>query len=193
MKTVYLAIIALAFCGASCVSNHSESANLLANGSFEQAVMPPQWHFVTADQYDQDGLIMCASTGHAHRVEDKTVAADGTCYLAFRGRGPCALDSAPIAYHGELISVSGQCAGVDQRTLIGKPAGLIELLGFDNTGKIIEYHAVWGQPDGDTAWQSFTYQYTMPGGVTQIALRLRTAMSAFGEFRVDNLKLTLTK
>ncbi len=191
MKIVYFAIIALAFCGVSCVNNRAASANLLQNGSFEQAVMPPQWRFATADQFDQDGLILCSSTGHAHRVEDKNVAPDGNCYLAFRGIGPCALDSALIEYHGERISVSGMCSGRDQRTVIGKHAGIIELLGFDNTGKIIEYYTVWEQPDGNSDWQAFTHQHTMPQCVTHIALRIRTAMTAFGEFRIDALKLTL--
>ena len=71
------------FCDASNSEPGDGSGNLLRNGSFEAAVMPPEWIFVADDGVDAAGLRYISSTSHIHREQEN--AADGTYALFSAG------------------------------------------------------------------------------------------------------------
>ncbi len=183
-------IVAAVAAAGGCVLPDGPLENRLENGSFESSIMPPAWVFVADDGLDERGLRLVSSTSHLHRVDGEG-ASDGSCFLAFRGIGPATLESAPIRYRGGVVIVSGQSAACDLRPVIAVPPGVVELVGRDDSGTVVQVRTIWEQPEGDSPWRAFSAQVVFPEKVTAMTLRLRTMMTARGEFRLDGLSVQI--
>lgn len=156
------------------------------NGSFEEPVMPPAWIFVADDGLDERGMRLVSSTAHLHRVHDES-APDGAFFLAFRGIGPATLESAPFRYCGGAVEVCGWSSGCGLASLLQTAPGIVELVGRDSSGAVVQVQTMLEQPSGDSPWRPFSAQTAFPETVATLTLRLRTMMTVRGEFHLDGL------
>lgn len=176
------------FCDASNSEPGDGSGNLLRNGSFEAAVMPPEWIFVADDGVDAAGLRYISSTSHIHREQEN--AADGTYALFFRGIGPATLASRRLAYDGGTLILEGFVTAEELESIVTGSGGVIELAGFAASGEWVESRPAVSA-SGSFPWRRFRFQGRFAPGVTEVELRLRSMPAARGVFGVDGLVLRI--